>query len=747
VKLTELKKKYRNVPLVILRKYQEQDKYVRINSDDKDLAEIKFLLPPIPDLKKIHGFGLKSNNQIFEHEEYPANLRKLTNVLLSAKRIKSSKPQEVFLTIEEIWIYLNNHRQEYKDSIKFIELQWYYRLYGKWYFINGKPTYLNGWHWFYLNYYHLLTGKLPDYRDRDRRWFLIQKFIYEETTDEHGVNLERRLHLGTNNLDGRRFGKTSRAASIHLNLITMHKNWEGGIQGMNQNNGEIVFQRHVIYPFKKNPFFFKPVHEGSTDMKTKLVLKPSAIIIGSKGTFIDDRVGLDSSVDYAPTADKTYYDKRRLNIIHVDEPGKTKLEDVAKRHGSLKECVAQGTEVVGWMMYTTTVEETTSDAMESYSKICDGSHYDERENGQTSTGLVNIFISSADGLEGFIDIYGNSVMETPSHPIMGINKKLIRIGSKEYINTKRTQFIKNKDFDGLSAFKRKFPLTYRECFTPSAEDVNFNREIMETRISELKFDKDATMNGDLLWVKEFGGHVIFIARTDKKGKWFVSRKPLGDEANRIVVKNEQKYPMNPHYTISADPFKFNKTKRKGSDGGISVFIDYDAKVDDGKDVSKWISHDFVADYEFRANTTEEFSEEVLKAAIYWSGMVYPERNVDNVIKDLERWGFGGYLLYDIFVGKNGFTKISTTAGYNNSGEAKKMNLMHNMRDYIQLHGKRCNHINILNSAMELKGIKDMTNKDLFVAACLGLEGTKSKFKELRKDIEDEVDLDSIYPKY
>ena len=85
---------------------------------------------------------------------------------------------EVFLSVEEVWMYLQANKEEYKDEIYWIKTQWYHRFNGKWYFIKGKPTFLNGWHWYFLNYYYLLTGKLPEYRDRDRRWFIVQEYLY-----------------------------------------------------------------------------------------------------------------------------------------------------------------------------------------------------------------------------------------------------------------------------------------------------------------------------------------------------------------------------------------------------------------------------------------------------------------------------------------------------------------------------------------------------------------------------------------
>jgi hypothetical protein len=746
--VAELKRKHKEVSIRILKSYQKEDRVVVIHENDNDLDEIRVKLPKAPSLEKIYGFGKKAVSQKFYREEIPPKLKTLVKDLTTEKRSKTTKPNEVYITVEEIWDFLKRNKKEYKDEIYFIKKQWYHRIYGAWYFINGKPTYICGWHWFFLCYYEFHDGGRPFYKDRDRRWFLVQEHLFYETRDEKGIDYKRPLHRGTNNLDGRRFGKTSRVDSILLNLSTMSLNWECGIQGLDKETGVSVFQKHVIYPFRKLPFYFLPSYEGTTDVKTKLTMKPAGIAIGGKGTVIDDREGLETVIDFASTADKSYYDKRKLNFYHCDEPGKLTLEDAYKRHEVVKECVAQGTNIIGWMMYTTTVEETKIESMEAYTKLCDGSHYGGRVNGETSTGLINVFMSAADGLEGFVDEYGSSIIETPKRPLKGIDGRWINIGSLEYIENKRDSYKKDGNFDGLAGFKRRFPLNFRECFTPSASDSSFNMEIIETRLTELKFaDKSPIVNGDLYWTNGFGSNVEFSGRTDGKGKWNISRKPLPHQKNQRYMDDEIYCPRNSVFTIGVDPFKFSKTKhRRKSDGGIAVGLNYDPIKEEGKDIKEWETDDLVCTYENRPDTTDEFSEDVLMTAIYYSGVVFSERNVDTVIKDFERWKYKGYLLHEIYLDKNGIERISDTPGFNISGEGPKQKLMRNIKDMIQLHGLRCKHADFLTSCTRLRGIEDMTNHDLFSAVALMREGMKSDFSRRMEEFNVGLDYDLIYPK-
>jgi len=59
-----------------------------------------------------------------------------------------------------------------KDKESFISREFKRREEGVWFMNNGTPTYISGAHYYYLNWCKIDIG-YPDYRDRDRRFFLF----------------------------------------------------------------------------------------------------------------------------------------------------------------------------------------------------------------------------------------------------------------------------------------------------------------------------------------------------------------------------------------------------------------------------------------------------------------------------------------------------------------------------------------------------------------------------------------------
>jgi len=50
---------------------------------------------------------------------------------------------------------------------------------GFFFFNRGELTYITGVHYFYLQYYTLEDGNAPDYRDADRKWFLLSRTLLQ----------------------------------------------------------------------------------------------------------------------------------------------------------------------------------------------------------------------------------------------------------------------------------------------------------------------------------------------------------------------------------------------------------------------------------------------------------------------------------------------------------------------------------------------------------------------------------------
>ena len=145
--------------------YNQAEKFIRVNQDN-DLTPIKIYLPIPPEEQYIAGYGLPPEEQYWRRPKVPERLKKI-------ERNADGTPR----SIDEIWQYLNLHRKTYKEEIDFIELQWYHRLNGYWFFNNGTPTYITGKHYYYLTAIQIDIG-YPSYRNRDRKYCL---FIYSQS--------------------------------------------------------------------------------------------------------------------------------------------------------------------------------------------------------------------------------------------------------------------------------------------------------------------------------------------------------------------------------------------------------------------------------------------------------------------------------------------------------------------------------------------------------------------------------------
>ncbi|MBE3086021.1 MAG: hypothetical protein IMZ64_07375 [Bacteroidetes bacterium] len=304
----------------ILFQYKEPDKYLWVNLDDKDLTPIRIDLPQPPAYHLIDGFGLPPKEQYWKVPELPRRLKEL---------------QKNVETIDDIWEALETNQIVYEDEIKFIEKQWEYRLNGYWFFNNGKPTYIDGWNYFYIAWWHLDTG-LPKYRARDRKFFLFARYILNDrqtfkTIDEKGrailndgtgyydmIDAGGRVHYGFNYPKHRREGATYKAECINYEIISRSIGAWGGIQSMNEVQGRKCFLKHLVGPWKKLPFFFKPNYEGSTSPKTELSFSPPAQRLSSKGSLATSKIGLESMINF-DNAEPAAYDGDKLYFHHDDD--------------------------------------------------------------------------------------------------------------------------------------------------------------------------------------------------------------------------------------------------------------------------------------------------------------------------------------------------------------------------------------------------------------------------------------------
>jgi len=496
-------------------KYEGMDNYVFINANDPNLTPIRidlweligktyseFGLPkPIrkPDIKTVTGYGKYPENQKFEREQIPESLTYLEKKIKASIKEDMSPIKRENTTINLFWQELEDHKEEHAEIIEFLRLMWYYRLLGKFLFINGKLTYITGEYWYYLNFWTLKGNIIPEYRDRDRRWFIATKFCDLDTTTFANVDpntnkpilnsegfydmtdIGYRVCYGGNISKHRQAGDTSKVQASHTEYITRMIAKTSSIQGKDDENAENVFREHFVYPYSKLPIWLKPLRDSSEKLNPK-----NAVLFDSD----DFDFGLHSRVNFAKSADAIKYDNEKIDRYHADEPGKLKNVNIVERHDVIKPTMARGAgrKINGACKYVTTVELMDDyNASNAYMKLCYDSMWDERfPSGQTKSGMYTIFFRASDGLEGYIDEFGASVETNPTPEQIKFtgNKE----GALQYIEKTIKALKKDKDWVKLAGFKRKHPLIFRDNFSIALKNQFFNKEILENRLNHLTFD-------------------------------------------------------------------------------------------------------------------------------------------------------------------------------------------------------------------------------------------------------------------
>ena len=714
--------------------YDDADEYCIVNDGDRSLLPIWIPLPRPPDWHLIDGWGLERRDQVFKYVEYPARLREL---------------EREYDTINGLWEELELNPLYYKEEIAWIRRQIWHELNGYWFFCNGKPTYLPGDYYVYLNFWTLDVGR-PEYRDRDRKIFLFDEFI-ERDNRFRGFNYPKH----------RREGATSKAGFKNYITISRKINGFGGMQSKTEEHAKKVFSENIIKPWRRLPFFLKPEYDGTDNPKEILNFIPPANTAtkdkrGRKSGLIAKGFGLGGNITFK-SSDVFSYDGSKLHFYHGDEVGKTKDVDTHERYMVVKQCLGVGAQGHCWN--TSTVEEMEAQGGKAFKKTCQQSQYHdifENDNEQTITGLATLFIPATEGLEidnlTFIGKYGESIIETPTEAQIEFLKqknpsRYKFIGSKEYLMNERRKYEEQMDTHGLLAFKRKFPMEYSDCWISSNFDTGMPHDVIQARMDQLSYvlaknEQDVVRRGDFKRLgRERYSSVIFVDNPDGRFElswWF---KHNG-ESNKMVFVNGEALPQNTHFGIAgADPFKFTKNKnRRFSDGGGGVFM-YRGMNDTDENLELWEGHRFICAYRHKPPTKQEYFEDMAMMCQYFGVLMFSENNVPDLNDWFEENGYRHYLKY-LLNKKTG--KFEVNPGIWTT-EAVKQKIWSMHRDYLRIHGMRECHMEYLQECLDIDGIEKMGDYDLFAAFGMALIGSDEQVYESAMDeVNHEYDLADWY---
>ena len=533
------------------------ESFIMINERDSTLQSIRIEMPiPPKDIKEIVNWDLPKSHQKFRKEIYPQRLKdlesKVKKVLKEENKSNSLKKittQKFLFKINEI---IREKQKDYQSEIEWIRKQWEYRKKGRWYFINGEARYVPGSHWFFMNYWYLDGTTMPEYRNGDRRLFLTLEYANTTTRDDKDNDIGYRTLLGVVQPKNRRFGASNKGISFGYWLTTEDYGYNAGIQSFDEANAKKQFKTKLIPAWKKLSWFFKPMFNGSENPASSLdFILPSNQMDGDS---------LESKFDYATTAKRGFYDGGKLNFILVDETGKTLLENVLERHQVLRECLSLGSDFIGFMYAPSTVGELKEQGGEAFFDLCNQSRFYDRVEitGRTDSGLMVYFEPAYANLEGFIDEYGEPVIDTPT----SIQEKHIgkKVGAKQFLQAQLDSLLKKGDAKSLNTYYKRlelYPLEYLDCFRISGGGINFNQDNLDYAVMKCR-EEEQVIKGNLEWLNgEKDTRVVF--KEDPKGRWVFSEIPIDEMTNRKILINNEWQPENLMLgMLGSDGVRFHK---------------------------------------------------------------------------------------------------------------------------------------------------------------------------------------------
>lgn len=336
-------------------------------------------------------------------------------------------------------------------------------------------------------------------------------------------------------------------------------------------------------------------------------------------------------------------DERRLILEDFTismNTGKWEETNVEKWYNIAKTCVTLGRRIIGKIFFGSTVNEAKKGGA-NFKAIWDKSSIKEKtENGRTNSGLWRYFVPAFDGIEGFIDEYGMSVIDTPEVPVMGIDGVLITIGAKPYYEAERKAKQLAGDIVGYFEEIRQRPFSEDEMFRdPANERASFDIDKIYQQLDHnLGNTTNHLVRGNFVW-KDGQRDTEVVWEADVNGKWLVYWMPKGDDRNKVTLKYGQKAPANTHEgCFSTDPIDHkytssNKKSMAASHGFRKL------NIVDGHD-----SNIFVCQYWARPSDPSIFYEDMLMQCVFYGWEILGESNKPGCINHFRNRGYEHYLM-------------------------------------------------------------------------------------------------------
>jgi len=631
--------------------YNEKYKLVIISRDGTlgDIYEISNVIIGLPKTPKVFDNQKeKKENQVWSASILPKTLKRISTIFQ--------------------W---NEQPVAFKNSwVDYIETEFNKREQGCWFLNNGIPTYITGTHYMYLQWTKIDVGH-PDFREANRIFYIFWEACKADVRS-----------FGMCYLKIRRSGFSFMSSCEGVNQATITRDARVGILSKTGADAKKMFTDKVVPISNNYPFFFKPIQDGMDKPKTELAYRVPASKITKKNMYItddEDIDGLDTTIDWKNTSDNSY-DGEKLQYLLHDESGKwERPENILNNWRVTKTCLRLGSKIIGKCMMG-----STSNALEkggaNFKKLFEDSDGSKRnQNGQTKSGLYNLFIPMEWNFEGYIDKYGMPVLFTPEKPIVGMDGEDIKIGAIDYWKNEVDSL--SSDADALNEFYRQFPRTESHAFRDESKMSLFNLTKIYQQIdyNDSLILGQHTTKGSFQWengVKD--SKVIFSP--NKSGRFLVTWTPSKNLQNRIFLKQGIKYPGNDHIgSFGCDSYDISGVVvGKGSNGALHGLTKFN--MDEAP------SNEFFLEYIARPQTAEIFFEEVLMACVFYGMPILCENNKPRLLYHFKNRGYRGFCMNRP---DKRFNKLSKTerelGGIPNSSEDVKQSHAAAIESYIEKH--------------------------------------------------------------
>jgi len=589
--------------------------------------------------KWLYGYNKEHDLIVLSHNGVIGEIIEIQSLVIALPKI----PKDVYKDPKDKWVKFEQPKElerlknifdwrAYPEDQKdkwhdYIDEEFRRREEGFWFINNGKPTWITGTQYMYLQWSKIDVGA-PDFREANRLFYIFWE----------ACKADKRCY-GMCYLKNRRSGFSFMSSAETVNLATLASDSRYGILSKTGADAKKMFTDKVVPISINYPFFFKPVQDGMDRPKSELAYRvPASKFTRKKITAnekLEDIQGLDTTIDWKNTGDNSY-DGEKLALLVHDESGKWERPDnILNNWRVTKTCLRLGSRIIGKCMMGST-SNALDKGGENFKKLYNSSDVTKRNrNGQTKSGLYSLFIPMEWNYEGFIDEYGVPVFTTPDVDRLAPDGELIDVGVID--NWQNEVDGLKDDSDGLNEFYRQFPRTTEHAFRDETKGSIFNLVKLYEQIDyneEMKNTLGITQ-GNFQWANGVKDTQVMF-NPDPKGRFKLSWTPPQQIQNNVVLKNGIKYPGNEHMgAFGCDSYDISGTVdgvgSKGALHGLTRFSMEDAPA-----------NSFFLEYLSRPPTAEMFFEDVLMALVFYGMPILAENNKPRLLYYLRRRGYRGF---------------------------------------------------------------------------------------------------------